>query len=135
MKIFLQPSDFSATDFSIGTDNDGGKIIQLNKGDIIHYTLSHTNNDVLMNPGDTDLRKRLYINNRFGYIHLDFTARKTASGNAFQLPSNSPTPITLLEVQTRDNGNIYITSGSRIIQFYGLTAGSRYIVDIIGFFR
>lgn len=82
---------------------------------------------------DQTFRRTLYLQGRFGYIHLDFVAQVT-NGNVAVLPAGAPTPIGVLEVQTHDGGNVYINANDRTIQGGSLTRGTRYIVDIVGFF-
>lgn len=79
-------------------------------------------------------RRTLYLQGSFGYIHLDFVAQG-AQGDVAALPATAPTPIGLLEVQTYDGGYVYVDPNSRIIKGGNLTRGTRYIVDIIGFFN
>lgn len=138
-KIVLTTSDLDANDFRIGRDSDGGKIIQLNPnaGNIVSYDANNPGSSIATFANSDGARRRLTMNGPFGYLHLDFTARVTARKNnsGFYLPSNAPTPRSLLEVQTRDGGTIFIRAGSRNIEWDGLTVGQRYIVDIIGFWN
>lgn len=83
---------------------------------------------------DNDERHKLRVVNGFGKIHLDFKAVTNVDGSIFKLPPNAPKNLDLIEVQTHDGGSIWIDKGSKMIHASGLKAGTRYIVDIIGFF-
>ena len=47
----------------------------------------------------------------------------------------TPSDLDLIEVQTHDGSSIWLNAGSKTIYSCGLKAGTRYIVDIIGFFK
>ena len=80
-------------------------------------------------------RHKLRVVNGFGKIHLDFKAVTDVSGAIFKLPDNAPKNLDLIEVQTHDGSSIWLNAGSKTIYSSGLKAGTRYIVDIIGFFE
>lgn len=81
-------------------------------------------------------RRRLTMQGNFGILHLDFTCRNTALGaNAWSLPTNSPTPVNLIEFQVRNGGTIWIEQGSRQLRWSGLEANQRYVADLIGFWE
>lgn len=84
-----------------------------------------------------DGRKRLQVKDGFGLLHLDFFARTANLGvnGTWRLPENSPTPKSLIEIQTYDRGTIWIAANSRVIRWSGLTSGNRYIVDLVGFWE
>ena len=74
----------------------------------------------------------------WGYLHLD--CRLTSpSGNGSMvasLPPNSPVSVRLIERSVDVNNNsIYVERNSRIIKGWGVPANTRYIIDIIGFWR
>lgn len=74
----------------------------------------------------------------WGYLHLD--CRLTSpSGNGSMvasLPPNSPVSVRLIERSVDTNNNsIYVERNSRIIKGWGVPANTRYIIDIIGFWR
>lgn len=79
-------------------------------------------------------RHKLRVVNGFGKIHLDFKAVVNVDGSIFKLPSNAPRNLDLIEVQTHDGGSIWLSEDSKVIHASGLKAGTRYIVDLIGFF-
>lgn len=74
----------------------------------------------------------------WGYLHFDFTLTNP-SGNGqmvAQLPPNSPVAVRLIETSVNVNNNsIYVERNSRIIKGWGVPANTRYIIDIIGYWR
>lgn len=74
----------------------------------------------------------------WGYLHLD--CRLTSpSGNGSMiasLPPTAPVSVRLIERSVDTNNNsIYVERNSRIIKGWGVPANTRYIIDIIGFWR
>lgn len=74
----------------------------------------------------------------WGYLHFDFKL-KTPSGNGnmvASLPPNAPVVVRLIERSVDVNNNsIYVERNSRIIKGWGVPANTRYIIDIIGYWR
>lgn len=74
----------------------------------------------------------------WGYLHFDFKL-KTPSGNGnmvASLPPNAPVAVRLVERSVDVNNNsIYVERNSRIIKGWGVPANTRYIIDIIGYWR
>lgn len=74
----------------------------------------------------------------WGYLHFDFILTNP-SGNGqmvAQLPPNSPVAVRLIEKSVNVNNNsIYVERNSRIIKGWGVPASTRYIIDIIGYWR
>lgn len=74
----------------------------------------------------------------WGYLHFDFILTNP-SGNGqmvAQLPPNSPVAVRLIEKSVNVNNNsIYVERNSRIIKGWGAPANTRYIIDIIGYWR
>lgn len=74
----------------------------------------------------------------WGYLHFDFILTNP-SGNGqmvAQLPPNSPVAVRLIEKSVNVNNNsIYVERNSRIIKGWGVPANTRYIIDIIGYWR
>lgn len=74
----------------------------------------------------------------WGYLHFDFKLT-TPSGNGnvvASLPPNSPVPVRLIEKSVNVNNNsVYVERNSRMIKAWGVPANTRYIIDIIGFWR
>lgn len=74
----------------------------------------------------------------WGYLHFDFKL-KTPSGNGgmvASLPPNAPVAVRLIERSVDINNNsIYVERNSRIIKGWGVPANTRYIIDIIGYWR
>lgn len=104
---------------------------------ILSYTLNQPESSIATFIDNSAGRRNLYLQNSFGYIHLDFIARTATKGNnnTFYLPQNSPIPINIIETQAVGGGMIWISANGREIQWGGLKVGQRYIVDLIGFFR
>lgn len=74
----------------------------------------------------------------WGYLHLD--CRLTSpSGNGSMvasLPPTAPVSVRLIERSVDVNNNsIYVERNSRIIKGWGVPANTRYIIDVIGFWR
>lgn len=74
----------------------------------------------------------------WGYLHFDFKMT-TPSGNGSvvaSLPPNSPVSVRLIEKSVNVNNNsVYVERNSRMIKAWGVPANTRYIIDIIGFWR
>ena len=74
----------------------------------------------------------------WGYLHFDFKL-KTHSGTGnmvASLPPNAPVAVRLIERSVDVNNNsIYVERNSRIIKGWGVPANTRYIIDIIGYWR
>lgn len=74
----------------------------------------------------------------WGYLHFDFKL-KTPSGNGSMvasLPPTAPVAVQLIERSVDINNNsIYVERNSRIIKGWGVPANTRYIIDIIGYWR
>ena len=74
----------------------------------------------------------------WGYLHFDFKL-KTPSGNGNMVASLQPTApvaVRLIERSVDANNNsIYVERNSRIIKGWGVPANTRYIIDIIGYWR
>lgn len=74
----------------------------------------------------------------WGYLHFDFKL-KTPSGNGnmvASLPPDAPGAVKLIERSVDVNNNsIYVERNSRIVKGWGVPANTRYIIDIIGYWR
>ena len=74
----------------------------------------------------------------WGYLHFDFKLT-TPSGNGnvvASLQPNSPVSVRLIEKSVNVNNNsVYVERNSRMIKAWGVPANTRYIIDIIGFWR
>ena len=74
----------------------------------------------------------------WGYLHFDFKL-KTPSGNGGMVASltpDAPVAVRLIERSVDVNNNsIYVERNSRIIKGWGVPANTRYIIDIIGYWR
>lgn len=74
----------------------------------------------------------------WGYLHLDCRLTSPSSnGNMIaSLPPTAPVSVRLIERSVDTNNNsIYVERNSRIIKGWGVPANTRYIIDIIGFWR
>ena len=74
----------------------------------------------------------------WGYLHLDcrLTSPSGNGGMIASLPPTAPVSVRLIERSVDTNNNsIYVERNSRIIKGWGVPANTRYIIDIIGFWR
>ena len=74
----------------------------------------------------------------WGYLHFDFVlTAPSGNGNVIaSLPPNSPVSVRLIEKSVNVNNNsVYVERNSRMIKAWGVPTGTRYIIDIIGFWR
>ena len=74
----------------------------------------------------------------WGYLHFDFVlTAPSGNGNVVaSLPPNSPVSVRLIEKSVNVNNNsVYVERNSRMIKAWGVPANTRYIIDIIGFWR
>ena len=74
----------------------------------------------------------------WGYLHFDFILTNPSGNGSMvaQLPPNSPVAVRLIEKSVNVNNNsIYVERNSRIIKGWGVPANTRYIIDIIGYWR
>nr|DAE82234.1 MAG TPA: collagen I alpha 1 [Caudoviricetes sp.] len=74
----------------------------------------------------------------WGYLHFDFILTNPSGNGSMvaQLPPNSPVAVRLIEKSVNVNNNsIYVERNSRIIKGWGVPANTRYIIDVIGYWR
>lgn len=74
----------------------------------------------------------------WGYLHFDFVlTAPSGNGNVVaSLPPNSPVAVRLIEKSVNVNNNsVYVERNSRMIKAWGVPANTRYIIDIIGYWR
>lgn len=74
----------------------------------------------------------------WGYLHFDFNLTNPSGngGMVAQLPPNAPVAVRLIEKSVNVNNNsVYVERNSRIIKAWGVQANTRYIIDIIGYWR
>ena len=74
----------------------------------------------------------------WGYLHFDFVlTAPSGNGNVIaSLPPNSPVSVRLIEKSVNVNNNsVYVERNSRMIKAWGVPANTRYIIDIIGYWR
>lgn len=74
----------------------------------------------------------------WGYLHFDFVlTAPSGNGNVIaSLPPNSPVSVRLIEKSVNVNINsVYVERNSRMVKAWGVPANTRYIIDIIGYWR
>ena len=74
----------------------------------------------------------------WGYLHFDFKlTAPSGNGNVVaSLPPNSPVAVRLIEKRVNVNNNsVYVERNSRMVKAWGVPANTRYIIDIIGYWR
>lgn len=74
----------------------------------------------------------------WGYLHFDFILTNPSGngGMVAQLPPNAPVAVRLIEKSVNVNNNsVYVERNSRIVKAWGVPANTRYIIDIIGYWR
>ena len=74
----------------------------------------------------------------WGYLHFDFKLMQPSGngGVVATLPPNAPVAVRAIERSINVNNNsIYIERNSRMIKGWGVPTNTRYIIDIIGFWR
>ena len=95
-------------------------------------------NAIASNPGDDRGYLAFDPLTGWGYLHFDFKL-KTPSGNGnmvASLPPDAPVAVRLIERSVDVNNNsIYVERNSRIVKGWGVPANTRYIIDIIGYWR
>lgn len=72
-----------------------------------------------------------------GKIHLDFKMVIDSGPRRalYTLPPEAPTPVQLIEEQTFDGSSVWVDAGSRTVMGNGLKAGTRYILNLGGYFE
>lgn len=76
--------------------------------------------------------------NGWGYLHFDFKLMQPSGngGVVATLPPNAPVAVRAIERSINVNNNsIYIERNSRMIKGWGVPTNTRYIIDIIGYWR
>ena len=74
----------------------------------------------------------------WGYLHFDFKLMQPSGngGVVATLPPNAPVAVRAIERSVNVNNNsIYIERNSRMIKGWGVPTNTRYIIDIIGYWR
>ena len=72
-----------------------------------------------------------------GNIHLDFKMVIDSGPRRalYTLPPEAPTPVQLIEEQAFDGSSVWVDKGSRTVMGNGLKAGTRYILNLGGYFE
>lgn len=74
----------------------------------------------------------------WGYLHFDFKLMQPSGngGVVATLPPNAPVAVRAIERSINVNNNsIYVERNSRMIKGWGVPTNTRYIIDIIGYWR
>lgn len=74
----------------------------------------------------------------WGYLHFDFKLMQPSGngGIVATLPPNAPVAVRAIERSINVNNNsIYVERNSRMIKGWGVPVNTRYIIDIIGYWR
>ena len=74
----------------------------------------------------------------WGYLHFDFKLMQPSGngGIVATLPPNAPVAVRAIERSVNVNNNsVYVERNSRMIKAWGVPANTRYIIDIIGYWR
>lgn len=74
----------------------------------------------------------------WGYLHFDFKLMQPSGngGVVATLPPNAPVAVRTIERSINVNNNsIYVERNSRMIKGWGVPTNTRYIIDIIGYWR
>lgn len=134
MKV-MQGLDLHEDDFTI----EKGKVRTIKRLKFYNLTFAAPKTTVTTNnPVDYDnqARHQLSVLDGMGKIHLDFKMLKDSGASLalFQLPSNAPPPVELIESQVHDGGTLWVGPGSRTVYGNSLKANARYIIDLVGFF-
>lgn len=72
-----------------------------------------------------------------GNIHVDFKMVIDSGPRRalYTLPPEAPTPVQLIEEQAFDGSSVWVDAGSRTVMGNGLKAGTRYILNLGGYFE
>jgi hypothetical protein len=85
-------------------------------------------------PGrDVPFRKNLTTKSGYGILHMDFVAA-ASSGLVATLPAEAPRPLKTIEYQLFDAGSVWMDEGDNRVQAQGLTVGTRYLFNLLGFY-
>lgn len=83
---------------------------------------------------DVDFHKILQVEGEVGIIHLDFVAKAT-SGIVAHIPTGAPKPRSTIETQLFDGSSVWVSGNDATIRTSTAVVGTRYIFDLIGFFK
>ena len=64
---------------------------------------------------------------------MDFVAA-ASSGLVATLPAEAPRPLKTIEYQLFDAGSVWMDEGDNRVQAQGLTVGTRYLFNLLGFY-
>lgn len=136
VKKVIRPEDLHDDDFDI-VDNK----VRV-RPTIKMYNLKYAAPDTVITthtPVDYDKIGRHYLSvaGIQGNIHVDFkmVIDSGARRALYVLPPEAPTPVQLIEEQTFDGSSIWVDAGSRTVMGNGLKAGTRYILNLGGYFE
>lgn len=136
VKKVIRPEDLHDDDFDI-VDNK----VRV-RPTIKMYNLKYAAPDTVITtqmPVDYDKIGRHYLSvaGIQGNIHVDFKMVIDSGPRRalYTLPPEAPTPVQLIEEQTFDGSSIWVDAGSRTVMGNGLKAGTRYILNLGGYFE
>lgn len=136
VKKVIRPEDLHDDDFDI-VDNK----VRV-RPTIKMYNLKYAAPDTVITtqmPVDYDKIGRHYLSvaGIQGNIHVDFKMVVDSGPRRalYVLPTEAPTPVQLIEEQTFDGSSIWVDAGSRTVMGNGLKAGTRYILNLGGYFE
>nr|DAM35025.1 MAG TPA: hypothetical protein [Caudoviricetes sp.] len=136
VKKVIRPEDLHEDDFDI-VDNK----VRV-RPTIKMYNLKYAAPDTVITtqmPVDYDKIGRHYLSvaGIQGNIHVDFKMVVDSGPRRalYVLPTEAPTPVQLIEEQTFDGSSIWVDAGSRTVMGNGLKAGTRYILNLGGYFE
>lgn len=133
---FVRPVDLHEDDFDIV--NNKVRVAPTIK---IHALKYASPNTVITTLNEVDYnqvgRHYLSVAGIHGNIHVDFKMVVDSGPRRplFQLPAEAPTPVQLIEEQTFDGSSIWVDAKSRTVMGNGLKAGTRYILNLSGYFE
>ena len=136
IKKVIRPEDLHDDDFDI-VDNK----VRV-RPTIKIYDLKYAAPDTVITtqmPVDYDKIGRHYLSvaGIQGNIHVDFKMVVDSGPRRalYALPPEAPTPVQLIEEQAFDGSSIWVDAGSRVVMGNGLKAGTRYILNLGGYFE
>ena len=136
IKKVIRPEDLHDDDFDIVANK-----VRV-RPTIKIYDLKYAAPDTVITtqmPVDYDKIGRHYLSvaGIQGNIHVDFKMVVDSGPRRalYVLPPEAPTPVQLIEEQTFDGSSIWVDAGSRTVMGNGLKAGTRYILNLGGYFE
>lgn len=125
-----------------GDKGEKGDVTDIGTNALIKSIIPLTNSQVPPNSANTEYRTLTWNSKtELGFLHLDIKpTANTGNGVVIgQIPSGVPRPVTLIEQSVvgrgaDGTGQIYVTTAGQIA-VNSLKAGTRYIVDLTGYYK